>query len=42
MAPVEMTFLSLPEGIVLESVHPTETAVVVQIACRTSNAACPK
>ncbi len=42
MEPVETAFLPLPAGIVLQSVHPTETAVVVQIACRHKNAVCPR
>jgi hypothetical protein len=42
MEPVETAFLPLPAGIVLESVHPTQTAVVVQIACKHKSAACPQ
>ena len=41
MGEVETAFFPLPEGIALESVHPTATAVVVQIACRHKSAACP-
>lgn len=42
MEPVETVFLPLPEGIVLQSVHSTVTAIVVQIACRQKSAACPQ
>ena len=35
-------FLAPALGIALGSVHPAETAVVVQIACRISNATCPR
>jgi transposase len=42
MEPMDTASLPLPAGIVLESVHPTETVVVVQIACREHCAACPR
>ena len=42
MESVETAFLPLPEDIVLQSIHSTETTVVVQIACRTISAACPR
>ena len=42
MESVDTAFLPLPEDIVLELVHPTATAVVVQIACRQKSAACPR
>ena len=38
---VDTAFLPLPEGIVLESVHSTQTAVVVRIICQHPRAACP-
>ena len=41
MESVETALLPLPEGITLESVHPTESSVVVRITCRSSSAACP-
>jgi hypothetical protein len=42
MESVDTAFLLLPEGIVLQSVHPTTNTVVVQIACRDIRAACPR
>jgi transposase len=42
MESVDTAFLPLPEGIVLQSVHPSATAVLVQIACRYPSAACPR
>ena len=34
-------FLPLPEGIVIASVHPTASRLVVQVACCHSSATCP-
>lgn len=42
MASVETAFLPLPMGIVLQSVHPSEITVVVQVACQHPSAACPQ
>jgi transposase len=42
MESVDTAFLPLPEGIVLQSVHPTQTTVVVQVACLYHSAACPR
>lgn len=42
MEAMDTAFLPLPAGIVLDSVHPTETVVVVQISCREHCAACPR
>ena len=34
-------FLPLPDGIVIASVHPTASRLVVQVACCHSSVACP-
>ena len=41
MGAAETAFLPLPEGITLESVHPTEVSVVLQITCWSLSATCP-
>jgi hypothetical protein len=41
MESVESALLPLPEDITLQSVHPTPTSVVAQIACQHPSAACP-
>jgi hypothetical protein len=35
------SFLSLPDGIVIGSVHPTENSLIVQVTCSHAIATCP-